>query len=78
MSSAFYINENEGAVHYEGEVHQHFQGNQEAAVYFWVAIKEKWEKSTERRKDGLFCTGSVPVVLSFWSVHFEECFFSWR
>lgn len=50
MSSASYTNGNEGVVHYKGEVQQHSQGNREAAVYFWVAIKEKGGKNPQRRE----------------------------
>lgn len=72
MSSASYTNRNEGAVHHEGEVPQHFQGSREAAVWFWVAIKEKGKKSTEKGEHGLFCTGSIPAVWSFWSIPFKK------
>jgi len=48
MSSASCTDGNERAVPYAGEVHQRFQGSPEAAVHFWVATKEKGEK-TQRR-----------------------------
>lgn len=79
MSSAFYINKNEGAAHYEGEVHQHFQGNQEAAVYFWVAIKEKGKKKHREEKRWIILYWKHSSCLEFLVSSFRRLFFfSWH